>query len=122
MKKVFALLLICLLVVACFTGCEEPLSKDKDYDVEIIGNTEFWHTYGDLSNLRAGIYPILIPNYHFEDKERVVSVAPGEIQVIEVYGNPENPYEDDGSVFIMVQIVGSSDGLKTYTIKEGKGS
>ena len=121
MKRVFALLLCVMLVVACFSGCGEPLSKDKEYDVETIGNTEFWHTYGDLSNLRAGTYPILIPNYDL-DEERVISVAPGEIQVIEVYGNHKNPYEDDGSVFVMVQVLGSSGGIKTYTIKEGKGS
>ena len=61
MKRVFALLLCVMLVVACFSGCIHKESEYKylvGFDDE--GNPEyeiFRHRLGDLSKLKPGKYP-----------------------------------------------------------------
>lgn len=121
MKKVFALLLSVILVVACFSACGEPLSNDKDYDTEMFGDVEIWHTYGEISKLKVGVYEVLIPEYNGKDISRV---SPGYLEVTECYHNPVSPSINDGTIYTEIRVYYStgilaSPLIKTNIIQEG---
>ena len=94
-----------MLVVACFSGCGEPLSKDKKYDVEIFDTVEVWHTYGDLKNLRAGTYEVLIPECK---NDEIISISPGFLLVKERYHSPLSTSLIDGTIFTEITVYFSS--------------
>ncbi len=115
MKKIFVLFLVVLLVVACFSGCKsENQSKDKEYTIDKIGETEYWHNLGKIENLRAGEYPILLPNYY---EGKVKSLYPSTLIVSEIYGEPETLEIVSDSVYLTLQISGVSEEPKFIKIK-----
>jgi hypothetical protein len=106
MKRVIILLLTVLLVVACFSGCGEKLARDKKYDIDKIGETEIWHNLGDLKDLRAGEYPVLVARYF--DNAEVYQLYPTSLVVSEIYGDPKNIVTGD-EVYLMLQLAGITE-------------
>ena len=61
MKKVFALLLCIMLVVACFSGCGEVSIQYSGKTSEVVKG--FTHSYGNLLELDVGFYEVTMYGY-----------------------------------------------------------
>ena len=83
MKRVFALLLCVMLVVACFSGCgvgdEEEQILETQFDNH--GYSEWRHTLGDLHKLSAGMYDVKLVSYTPEGA--LYAIEPGYLIVTE---------------------------------------
>ena len=74
MKRVFALFLICLLVVACFSGCGE-----KEYEFNYDEFTSVQHSLGDLKNADVGIYPVKYVTRN--ESGKIKAIIPGTVSI-----------------------------------------